>query len=214
MVLRNGRSPLNPSVPADLINLQIMMKHFTEDQTFEKHSYAETPLAKGEYERCTFKGCDFSNSDLSEISFIDCSFFDCNLSLAKLSRTSFRDVIFKDCKMLGLLFYDCNDFGLSVQFNSCNLNHSSFFKRKIKNTRFVNTQLVEVDFSEADLTGALFDGCDLLNAKFENTILEKADLRTAFNYSINPEQNKLKKTQFSQAGIAGLLGKYDIVIVP
>jgi fluoroquinolone resistance protein len=49
-------------------------------------------------------------------------------------------------------------------------------------------------------------------AIFDNTILEKADFRTSFNYSINPERNKMKKSKFSTAGIAGLLDKYDIEV--
>ena len=70
----------------------------------------------------------------------------------------------------------------------------------------------EVDFTECDLTATVFDNCDLLNAKFENTLLQKTDLRSAFNYTINPESNKIKKARFSLSGVAGLLDKYDIEI--
>lgn len=114
--------------------------------------------------------------------------------------------------MLGLRFDDCSDFGLSFSFEGCTLNHSSFYKTKIKKTIFKNSQLQECDFSEADLTQAVFTNCDLKNAHFESTVLEKADLRTAYNYSINPELNKIKKAKFSASGIAGLLDKYDIEI--
>ena len=70
----------------------------------------------------------------------------------------------------------------------------------------------EVDFTEADLTEVVFDYCDLSGAIFDNTLLEKADFRTAYHYTINPEINKIKKAKFSIAGIAGLLRKYDIEI--
>ena len=63
-----------------------------------------------------------------------------------------------------------------------------------------------------DLTGCVFNNCDLTKATFENTIIEKADFRTSFNYSINPEINRIKKAKFSLSGIAGLLDKYDIEI--
>jgi uncharacterized protein YjbI with pentapeptide repeats len=72
--------------------------------------------------------------------------------------------------------------------------------------------LHEVDFSECDLTSALLDNCDLLNATFDRTIIEKADFRTAYNYSIDPDNNRIKKARFSKSGIAGLLQKYDIQI--
>ena len=71
---------------------------------------------------------------------------------------------------------------------------------------------VRNDFTEADLTNSVFDNCDLAGAKFEKTILEKADLRTSHNYSIDPEINKIKKAKFSVHGITGLLDKYDIEI--
>lgn len=121
---------------------------------------------------------------------------------------------FKDCKMLGLQIENCNEFGLSFQFDSCNLNHSSFFQKKLKNTVFKNSQLQEVDFTECDLSASIFDTCDLMSAKFENTNLEKTDFRKAFNYSINPDKNRIKKAKFSVMGISGLLDNYDIVIEP
>jgi len=47
---------------------------------------------------------------------------------------------------------------------------------------------------------------------FENTNLQKVDLRSAINYSINPEINQIKKAKFSASGLRGLLEKYDIVV--
>lgn len=114
--------------------------------------------------------------------------------------------------MMGLHFENCNAFGMAFSFTGCTLDHSSFFKTKIKKTFFKSCQLHDADFSECDLSGALFDTCDLHNATFENTILEKADLRTAINYSINPEVNKIKKARFSLPAVIGLLDKYDIDI--
>ena len=88
----------------------------------------------------------------------------------------------------------------------------SFFKTKIKKTVFNDSQLRETDFAETDLTNAVFHNCDLMNAVFDRTILEKADFRTSYNYTIHPEANRIKKARFSVTGIVGLLGKYDIDI--
>ena len=136
----------------------------------------------------------------------------CNLSLANLTKVLFNDVQFRDCKMLGLRFDTCNNFGLSFNFEQCILNHSSFYQAKLKKTTFQNTQLQEVDFTECDLKNVVFDNCDLARALFENTTLEKADFRTAFNYAIDPENNRIKKAKFSLVGVSGLLHKYDIQI--
>ncbi|MCZ4225284.1 hypothetical protein [Pedobacter rhodius] len=62
------------------------------------------------------------------------------------------------------------------------------------------------------MTNSVFDNCDLLSATFDGTILEKTDFRTAYNYSIDPDNNRIKKARFSKAGLAGLLHKYDIQI--
>lgn len=185
-----------------------MSKVYFEDETFEKIN----SLGEGEYENCVFKHCDFSSLRLSEIVFIECEFYDCNLTTAQIAHTSFREVKFKDCKLMGLRFDSCNPFLLEFEFENCNINHSVFFKLKLKSTKFKNCTLHEVDFSETDLISAKFDICDLKQATFVNSNLEKADFRTAYNYSFDPESNRIKKARFSKEGLAGLLAKYDIVI--
>ena len=54
--------------------------------------------------------------------------------------------------------------------------------------------------------------CDLRDAKFERSNIEKVDFRTSFNYSFDPDTNRIKKAKFSILGIPGLLNKYDIQI--
>ena len=78
--------------------------------------------------------------------------------------------------------------------------------------KWANSVLHELDFSETDLSSAIFEGCDLQRSIFSGTNLEKADLRTSYNYSIDPEQNRLKKAKFSLPGVIGLLDKHDIQI--
>jgi uncharacterized protein YjbI with pentapeptide repeats len=185
-----------------------MQKNYFTDKNFDRID----TLIIGEYENCIFNSCDFSNNNLSEFMFIDCIFIGCNFSLAKLNQTAFRGIKFNDCKMLGLRFDTCNEFGLSFSFDGCQLNHSSFYKTKIKKTVFKNSELQETDFAEADLTSSVFDNCNLTQAIFDHTILEKVDFRTSYNYSIDPEINRIKKTRFSILGVSGLLDKYDIEI--
>jgi fluoroquinolone resistance protein len=189
-----------------------MASVFFEGKTFNKSDFTVNPPEKGEYDSCRFQNCDFSDVNLSGFVFTECEFVACNLSLAKLGKTALKDCRFKDCKMLGLHFEDCSDFLFQVGFDNCQLNLSSFFKRKLKQTTFRNTSLQEVDFTEADLTAAVFDQCDMTNATFDRSILEKADFRSAFNYSIDPENNRIKKAKFSVAGLPGLLYKYGIEI--
>ncbi|MGC4235683.1 MAG: pentapeptide repeat-containing protein [Niabella sp.] len=188
-----------------------MESYFTE-QEFANRDGAVQPLPIAEYEACIFTNCNFSNTNISKCSFIDCSFQHCDCSNANLHQTIIRDVSFHDCKMLGLHFDACNDFLFSAIFKNCTLSFSSFYKLKLKGILFKDCTLHEVDFAGCDLTGAFFNNCDLKGAIFDRTTLEKADLSTAYNYIIDPENNRIKKAKFAAAGLAGLLGKYDIVI--
>lgn len=181
-------------------------------EVFEKIDFTHENLSTAEYENCRFVDCNFANNNLSTIVFIDCDFKGCNLSMASINNTAFREVAFTECKLLGLHFNTCNDFLFSVNFKDCLLNLSSFYKLRLKKNKFINCTLHEVDFVESDLSNAVFDNCDLRGAIFDKSILEKADFRTAYNYSINPENNRLKKARFSLSGVAGLLDKYEILI--
>ena len=185
---------------------------FYEGIKFESLSPRDMPLAIGEYENCSFISCDFSNSDLSDINFLECEFRDCNLSLARLTQTSFREAKFINCKLLGLHFNDCNDLIITFEFDGCTLDLSSFYKLKLKKTIFKNSKMIDVDFTETDISNSSFDNCDLQKTVFINTNLEGVDFRTSFNYSIDPELNRIKKAKFSIPWITGLLDKYDIEI--
>ncbi len=144
----------------------------------------------------TFEKKDFTGHLLKKGEYENCVFSHCNLSGADLSE----------------MVWDCNEFGLSFNVQGCTLDQSSFYQVKLKKTVFRNTQLKEADFTACDLTEAVFDNCDLLNAVFDGAVLEKSDLRTAYNYSIDPEKNRIKKARFSSAGLSGLLDKYNIQI--
>src|SRR6476469_3968677 len=106
-----------------------MEKHYIDDETFDKKDFTVTGLEKGAYENCDFINCNFSSAVLSYFSFSECRFKGCNLSMAKTTKTAFTNVQFQDCKLLGLHFDDCNDFFLTVYFENCLLNLSSFYKR-------------------------------------------------------------------------------------
>ena len=113
---------------------------------------------------------------------------------------------------MGLRFDDCNPFLLALDFEGCLLNFSSFYGLKLKKTAFKNCNLEEVEFSETDLTSANFENANLLKATFERSILESADFRTASNFSIDPELNRMSKAKFSSQNIVGLLHKYKIIV--
>ncbi len=187
-------------------------KPYLQDQTFEKIDFTEQPLPGGEYDNCTFLNCDLSGANLSGVHFSECEFRGCNLSLAKLAKTALRDVKFYDCKLQGLHFYTCSELMFTVAFQNCNLEYCSFFKLTLKSTTFRNCSLREADFSQSNLSSSSFDNCDLSLATFDQTNLEKCDFRTAVNFTINPENNRLKKAKLSADGLTGLVQHLGIVV--
>jgi uncharacterized protein YjbI with pentapeptide repeats len=134
------------------------------------------------------------------------------LSNAKTAKTVFRAVIFKECKLMGVHFDQCHGFLLSMDFENCNLEFCTFGKLNLRKTKFRGSRCHDADFTEADLTGSSFEHCDLARATFSGSILEKVDFRTAYNFVIDPERNRLKKAKFSLSGLPWLLQKYGLEI--
>ena len=184
----------------------------SENETFESVNFSGKKLSVAEYDQCAFVNCTLTEADVSGFVFIDCEFKNCDLTMARIKNASFRNVKFIGCKMLGLKFDESNPMLLSVSFDNCTLNLSSFYRLKLKQTAFVNCSLHEVDFGQCDLTKSDFSNSDLNAAIFENTILEGANFITASNFAIDPDNNYLKKARFSNGNLAGLLSKYGIII--
>lgn len=186
---------------------------YVQDKCFDKVDFTLKDLAVmgNHFEDCHFLQCNFSKSVLSHLRFFDCSFVNCQLNLCMIEETLWQQVRFKGCKMMGLYFEQANRFGWDVFFDDCQLDHSSFCQMKLSSQSFLLCSLKGVDFSQAVLTGVLFSNCNLENAKFVGCDLQKADFSTAYNYSLDPEQNKLRKAKFSREGLSGLLTKYQII---
>jgi fluoroquinolone resistance protein len=173
-----------------------------QGKIFSNVHYVEKILRDREFIKCEFHGCDFTKSDLRENDFVDCVFLNCNFSMALLEGTGLGDVV----------FVGCNKFMFSFSFEDCHLDYSTFYGTKLRKTRFKKCVLKETDFTAADLTGAIFDQCDLQGTIFSNSNLEKTDFRTAKNFSIDLDANKVKDAKFSSENVVGLLDKYKLDI--
>lgn len=189
-----------------------MNQKFDEDTIYRNIKPSDLEGQERTFEDCKFINCDLSYANLSHITFINCVIDTCNLSLIKITDTGFQDVDFKDCKITGVNFGDSSNFSLSVSFTKCVLDFTVWHKKKLKGTLFNECSFEEADFSETDLTNALFEKCNLNRAIFNRTILKGADLRTAYNFNIDPENNSINKAKFSADALAGLLIKYNLII--
>lgn len=198
-----------PSIKSGLMGNEAVVH---ENKVFSQVDYAGKKLRNREFIKCSFVSCDFSKSDLSDNAFEDCIFQKCDLSMASISGTGFRNASFIGCKLLGVDFSQCNKFMFSFSFQECKMDYCVFYGAKLKKTHFIACSLKDTEFSGAELQAAIFDRCDLTGTKFSNTNLEKADFRTAQNYMIDPDANKMKLAKFSALQLAGLLAKYQLDI--
>ena len=189
-----------------------MDKLINIEKTFERVNSSGQKIDRREFDGCTFKNCDFSNTVFIQCVFMDCEFVDCNMAMAKFPASGLKTVIFRESKLLGIRFDECEDFLFKVSFTDCVLDYSWFTRRKMQKTPFINCSLKEVNFAGADLSAAVFGNANLQGAVFDTTILIGADFSSAYNYSIDPELNSMKKAKFSLQAIHGLLEKYDIQI--
>jgi uncharacterized protein YjbI with pentapeptide repeats len=189
-----------------------MSKTYYAEEEFKGIDFSKEHFEIADYELSRFINCTFAQCNLSEAGFIECTFQGCDLSMAKMNGTALRNTTFTECKLIGLPFDACNSFGFSAEFMACNLHLSSFFQQKMQKSVFRDCQLNEVDFTQADLKESVFDHCDFSKAVFSATQLQKSDFRSSYNYSIDPEENRIKGAQFSIHGLPGLLDSYGIVI--
>ncbi|MGQ7871080.1 pentapeptide repeat-containing protein [Sunxiuqinia sp. sy24] len=189
-----------------------MLEFANYDKIYRQVDFSEETLAGKEFDGCQFINCSFTKCDLTQTEFLNCSFEACTIMMVILNATGLKDVRMKGCKLTGFDFSLCNDFLFQLDFDSCRLDYALFTGKKMRKTRFVSCSIVQADFSECDLTEAVFDDCLLSGTTFYRTQLEKADFRTASDFSFDPDENRIKKARFSKDGLPGLLQKYNIRI--
>ena len=189
-----------------------MQTDYNLDQNFSSIFYLEEDIKYKEFENCTFTNCDFTSCTFQSVTFLDCNFFDCNFNNTKVNYVSLRGVFFTNCNFTAVNFAMTDQVIYDFHFKDCLLDYAQFYALKLKKMQFINCSMVAVDFMQSDLTEALFDNCNLRLAVFSDTIANKTDFSTSYDFTIDPERNKLKKAQFSTDGLKGLLGKYDIII--
>lgn len=185
------------------------MASFFEDETFNA---VKEPLQKGNYEYCTFTNCDLNKTDLSHINFIECEFTSCNLSNCSVGNTSFKSVVFNDCKLLGIDFFNCNQFLFQILVNSSTLDFSSFYQMDLRKCSFENSSLNSVDLSNANLEKCTLTENNFSHAIFNQTNLSQANFSKSYNFVINPALNNINQATFDKESILGLLSKYQLNI--
>lgn len=186
-------------------------EEFYRDSTFSKVDCAGNRFSRKEFYNCKFVQCSFYKTVFSSCDFEDCTFEKCDLSLAIVQSNKFVDVVFKNCKIVGV---DWAGLRSPSRFNFENsiLKNNIFLKMNLTGMHFDGCDLQDADFSESNLTKSVFSGCDLLGAKFQMSNLTQADFSESYNYHINLNNVKVKKTIFTLPEAASLLNSFDIIV--
>lgn len=169
-------------------------------------------LAGKSFYGCEFIGLAVMEADLMDSVFEDCRFLQCDLTMASLRGASLRGVEFNNCKLMGIDWSPAGGLTFSVSFDECILSHCLFTDLRMKDTKITNCKAHEASFAGVDLQGANFSGSDLRAVRFVDTNLEGADLSTAENYAINPDDNRLKDTKFSVEAALALASRLGVIV--
>lgn len=182
-----------------------------EDRKFDGLDLRDGVVEGVAFHHCTFTACTFTGTRWLRCRFVDCTFVRCDLSNIKPLGTLLRDTSFTETKLLGVDWTAAAEFGRPV-FQTCVLDYGSFAGRDMRRAKLKECVARETDFSDANLTEAVFDGTDLNGARFRHTNLSRADLRKASNYAISPVDNTLKQARFSLPEAIGLLHGLGILL--
>lgn len=140
------------------------------------------------------------------------------MKMTRVKDSTFSRIRFTQCNLLGVDWTVANWAGITsktttMTFETCVLQYSIFFALKLQKMVVKDCNAQEVNFSEADLTGADFAGTDLTGATFLKTNLTDANFVDAKNYTLNLQDNTTKGAKFAFPEAIRLLYAMNIVIV-
>ena len=180
-------------------------------ETFAGLALAEETVRGVTFEECRFENCSFITCKFEGCRFLTTTFDGCVLSAVVPMNSRFDEATFKNCKVMGIDWTRTTE-TRKLQFTGSQITYCNFRFLALPGLKMEKCEVKDADFIEAKLKGASFVKSDLEKTRFFKTDLTEADFRGAWNYSIDPGTNTLKKAKFSLPEAIGLLESLDIVI--
>ncbi|WP_424534372.1 pentapeptide repeat-containing protein [Sphaerisporangium viridialbum] len=145
----------------------------------------------GAYRSLEFDGVDLSSRDADTVEFEGCRFVDMRFSGTVMRRGGFSNVAMERCdlsnmsarsssmhrtrvtasRLTGMAWSECGF--RDVLFDACRGDLTGFRFPTFKNVVFRDSNMLEVNFQNADLRGVRFERCDT-GAQFSNAQMEGA----------------------------------------
>jgi fluoroquinolone resistance protein len=196
------------NVPLD----ELLSGESFDDAVFEDLDCGGLDLSGKSFRQCTFTAVRLAEAKLEGCTFEDCEIESCDATMARVEKAAFRDVRFRRCKLMGIDWTGERGISFVVSFEECTLSYGTFADQKMQGTLFRDCKAHEVSFMGVDLSKAVFHGTDLFGARFLDSVLVDADLSTAVHYHIAPQQNRLKRTKFSQDAALALAEELGVLV--
>ena len=150
-----------------------------------------TTIPAAEFFKCRFEGCELSGATCKGAVFESCHFVDCDLTRVAWAGAPLRDARFMDCKLVGADFGRAGD-NPELHFERCLLRYASFDGVNLGSVVFIDCQLQESSFVEANLRDADFGNSDLSQAVIKGATLAGADFSRAVGVFFDPKDNQSK----------------------
>ncbi len=180
-------------------------------ETFSKLILTEETVESKVFDECEFVDCSFIGCRFEKCRLLNCGFEKCDLSNMIPMNSEFREVKFTNCKAIGIDWTRAGKIK-ELSFVECLVNYSNFRLLKLPKIVMKKCEVKEADFIETDLKDSVLAGSDFENSIFFKTDLSGVDFTHATNYTIDVNNNTLKKTRFSLPEALSLLSNLDIIV--
>jgi uncharacterized protein YjbI with pentapeptide repeats len=181
--------------------LEAMGESFTE-VIFENCTFQQCNFSDTRFYKCKFVDCVVTASNLSNIKVDYSKFYDARFNESKLVGIDWTKADWPRF-----------NFTAPISFDECIINDSSFFGLGLSELVLEHCKAHDVDFRSGIFTKAKFSYTDFTNSLFMNTNLREADFSEAENYDINIFNNEFKAARFSRHEAVRLLNGLDIELV-
>ncbi|HEY95635.1 MAG TPA: pentapeptide repeat-containing protein [Dehalococcoidia bacterium] len=186
-------------------------KDIYSQESFTKLILAEETIESRVFDEYDFTDCVLIGCKLEKCRFLNCKFIKCDLSNVVPINSEFREVQFSNCKAIGIDWTRAGKIK-ELSFSECLVNYSNFRLLKLPKTEIIKCEVKDVDFIETDLKDSNLSGSDFENSIFFKTDLSGVNFSHSTNYTIDVNNNTLKKTRFSLPEALSLLSNLDIII--
>ena len=97
--------------------------------------------------------------DLMGLTFAHLTFLDCNFIDIDFRHTNFISCDFTNCNFTETIF-------LKSELDNCNFKNCKIFQSDLVRANFIASHLIDCEFDDVDMGGAVFKECEFIKPKF------------------------------------------------